>query len=93
MSEPEIADKKPAVLELEPGIYHWCACGRSRNQPYCDGSHQGKEFTPKAFVIEEKKTVALGQCKRTGNPFLRRLAQHLVIPPYAARSRRPEVAH
>ena len=61
MSEPEIADKKPAVLELEPATYHWCACGRSKNQPYCDGSHQGTEFVPQALVIEEKKRVALCQ--------------------------------
>ena len=70
MSEPEIAAKMPAVLELQPGTYRWCACGQSKNQPYCDGSHQGTEFTPKKLVIEEKKTVALCQCKRTGNqPF------------------------
>ena len=68
MTEPEIADKKPAVLELEPGTYHWCVCGRSKNQPFCDGSHQETEFTPKAFVVEEKKRVVLCQCKRTGNP-------------------------
>ncbi|MFT5462415.1 MAG: CDGSH-type Zn-finger protein [Planctomycetota bacterium] len=70
MSEPEIANKMPAVLELEPGTYHYCACGRSKGQPYCDGSHAGTEFTPMQFVIEEKKRVALCQCKRTGNaPF------------------------
>ena len=70
MSEPEIADKRPAVLELEPGTYHWCACGRSKNQPYCDGSHQGTEFTPRQFIVEEKQRVALCGCKRTGNqPF------------------------
>ncbi len=67
MNEPTIAAKEPAVLELEPGTYYWCSCGRSKNQPYCDGAHDGTEFTPLEFTIAEKKQVALCQCKRTGN--------------------------
>ena len=68
MSEPTIAAKKPAILELEPGDYYWCSCGQSSNQPYCDGSHAGTEFTPLKFSVEEKKQVALCQCKKTNNP-------------------------
>ena len=68
MADPKIAAKEPAVLELEPGTYYWCACGRSNKQPFCDGSHQGTEFKPKELKIEEKKKVALCQCKHTGNP-------------------------
>ena len=67
MAEPVIADKKPAVLELEPGDYWWCSCGQSKGQPFCDGSHQGTEFTPIKYTVEEKKTVALCQCKKTNN--------------------------
>ena len=70
MAEPVIADKKPAVLTLEPGTYYWCACGRSQGQPFCDGSHSGTEFTPMQFTIEENKKVALCNCKYTKNaPF------------------------
>lgn len=70
MSEPVIADKKPAVMELEPGAYYWCACGQAKNQPFCDGSHKGSGFVPLAFEVTEKKTVALCNCKHTANsPF------------------------
>ncbi|RMF69277.1 MAG: CDGSH iron-sulfur domain-containing protein [Calditrichaeota bacterium] len=70
MSDPRIAAKVPSVMELEPGTYYWCACGRSQNQPFCDGSHKGTEFTPQEFTITEKKRVALCQCKHTHNaPF------------------------
>jgi CDGSH-type Zn-finger protein len=66
MSEPKMADSKPAVLELEPGkSYWWCSCGRSANQPFCDGSHKGTSFTPLEVKVEERKNYALCQCKRT----------------------------
>lgn len=70
MADPNIADTKPAVLELEPGTYWWCRCGLSRNQPYCDGAHKGSEFAPLKFEVSEKQRVALCNCKHTGgSPF------------------------
>ena len=70
MAEPVIAARTPAVVELEAGEYWWCQCGRSQNQPFCDGSHKGSEFSPVKFEIEETKKVALCRCKHTGNqPF------------------------
>ena len=67
MAKGKVAQKQPAVLELDPGTYHWCQCGESSNQPFCDGSHAGTEFTPMMVEITEKKTVALCQCKQTNN--------------------------
>jgi len=68
VSKGQIAEKSPAVLELEPGEYWWCRCGRSKNQPYCDSSHKGTEFTPLRFEITEKRRYALCRCKQTDNP-------------------------
>lgn len=70
MSEPIVAQKGPYVVELEPGTYFWCRCGRSRNQPFCDGSHKSTGLSPVKFELEEKSRVALCGCKQTGNqPF------------------------
>lgn len=68
---PVIAAKSPSKVTLEKGkTYNWCACGRSANQPFCDGSHRGTEFTPLSFEAEEDGDAFLCRCKRTGNaPF------------------------
>ena len=67
MAEPEIGGRAPKILDLEPGEHYWCACGRSKNQPFCDGSHQGTEFEPKRFESTVAHKVALCTCKRTSN--------------------------
>ncbi len=69
MSEPRIAAREPIAVELEKGKeYYWCKCGRSKNQPFCDGSHAGTDFTPVAFTAEESGEAWLCRCKHTGNP-------------------------
>ncbi|AMA10261.1 CDGSH iron-sulfur domain-containing protein [Picosynechococcus sp. PCC 73109] len=65
MAKPTIAAKKPMTLELEAGDYFWCACGKSADQPFCDGSHKGTEFKPQKFTLEAKKKVTLCLCKHT----------------------------
>ncbi len=67
MSEPKIAQKAPFVIEVQPGTYAWCACGGSKNQPYCDGSHRGTGMQPVIVKIEEKKTIAWCGCKQSKN--------------------------
>lgn len=71
MSEPVNPQNEPYAVEAEVGeTYYWCACGRSNNQPYCDGSHQGTNFQPVAFTAEKTDTVYLCGCKKTGGaPF------------------------
>lgn len=65
MSEPVISQPAPYAAELEPGTYYWCACGKSANQPFCDGSHKDTDFSPVAFTLEEKKKVWLCGCKHS----------------------------
>ena len=67
MEKPEIAQKAPYVLDLEPGTYYWCACGKSSKQPFCDGSHKGSSFVPTKVEIAEVKKVALCGCKHSSN--------------------------
>jgi len=67
---PDIPQRAPYVIEVEPGTYKWCACGRSQSQPYCDGSHKGSGMSPIVETINEKRTVAWCGCKHSGNkPF------------------------
>ena len=71
MSNPIIADNKPIAVNLKQGEKkYFCTCGRSSNQPFCDGSHKGTGFTPKEFTPEKYGKAYLCACKHTGNaPF------------------------
>ncbi len=67
MPDPTIAQKAPYAVEVEAGkAYFWCACGKSQNQPLCDGSHAGTEFVPTPFKAAAAGTVWFCGCKRTG---------------------------
>ncbi|HUY18973.1 MAG TPA: CDGSH iron-sulfur domain-containing protein [Candidatus Binataceae bacterium] len=67
---PKGNERQPYFRELEPDSYFWCACGRSKNQPFCDGSHKGTSDRPVELNIEQRQLVVLCGCKRTGTrPF------------------------
>ncbi len=68
MSLPIIADNRPHVVNLQKGEeYYFCTCGRSKTQPFCDGSHAGTTFTPKAFTADEDEEAYLCACKHSKN--------------------------
>ena len=71
MKQPIIADNKPAKVTLEKGKeYAFCRCGKSKDQPFCDGSHKGSGFSPKVFTADKDEDAYLCQCKQTGDaPF------------------------
>jgi CDGSH iron-sulfur domain-containing protein 3 len=67
--EAKIAQKGPYPVEVEAAkTYFWCACGRSANQPFCDGSHRGTGFTPMKYEATESQTVYFCGCKHTQTP-------------------------
>lgn len=69
MSDPIIVRKGPYPVEVEAGKeYYWCKCGRSSNQPFCDGSHAGTGLSPVPYKADENKTVYFCGCKQTNNP-------------------------
>ncbi|MGF1456441.1 MAG: CDGSH iron-sulfur domain-containing protein [Alphaproteobacteria bacterium] len=71
MDEPVVAGTTPIGVDVEAGkTYFWCSCGKSVNQPFCDGSHKGTSFTPVPYKAEQNRTVFFCTCKRTGNPGL-----------------------
>lgn len=51
---------------IENKNYHWCSCGLSQKQPFCDRSHKGSAFKPINFQLAEKvanKEILLCGCK------------------------------
>ena len=76
-----VAQRTPIGVQVEAGkTYYWCTCGKSKNQPFCDGSHDGTEFKPLAWTAPETKEVYLCACKRTANaPFCD--GAHSKLPP------------
>jgi CDGSH-type Zn-finger protein len=68
---PIIADNKPTKTSIEAGKnYYFCACGRSANQPFCDGSHAGTGLKPMVLKAESTKDAYICMCKHTKNaPF------------------------
>ena len=66
MNESVIFQKAPIAVDLKAGeTYAWCACGRSANQPFCDGSHKVTGMKPVIFKAEESNTAHLCACKTT----------------------------
>jgi len=60
MSKPKIAGRKPVATELVEGEEkYFCACGESKGQPFCDGSHRTTSFKPIPFTAEKTETAYL----------------------------------
>ena len=65
MTSPRVAAKQPVQINLEKCEHYWCACGHSKSQPFCDGSHEGTDFTPYSYTAEKDRTLYFCGCKQT----------------------------
>jgi CDGSH-type Zn-finger protein len=69
MEKPVVAAKQPIGVDLVAGReYWWCACGRSSEQPFCDGSHRGTGIEPLGFKPEKSGEHWICRCKQTQTP-------------------------
>ena len=71
MTDPVVAQKAPMQVKVEAGkTYFWCACGKSRKQPFCDGAHKGSGIAPVKFTAEADKELFFCGCKASAKaPF------------------------
>lgn len=65
----QAVEKRSIKVEVQKDkTYWWCSCGLSANQPFCDASHKGTEFSPLPYLATEDKIVGFCGCKKTKNP-------------------------
>ena len=71
MTDPVVAQKAPMPVKVKAGkTYFWCACGKSRKQPFCDGAHKGSGIAPVKFTAEADKELFFCGCKASAKaPF------------------------
>jgi len=71
MQDPVIARLKPYLVEVQADkTYHWCSCGLSKKQPFCDGSHKDTDFKPVSWKADKTGDKLFCACKHTrSQPF------------------------
>jgi CDGSH-type Zn-finger protein len=63
---PVVAGRAPIKVAVVAGRdYWWCACGKSANQPFCDGSHRGSDFVPVKHTAAADGDAWFCACKQS----------------------------
>ncbi len=64
MALVESKNATPHFVDVVEGKkYLWCACGKSKRQPFCDGSHSGSEFEPVSYTATATRRLMFCGCK------------------------------
>ena len=88
MSNPDHRPEEPLIpsRSRKGKSYFWCACGKSANQPFCDGSHKDTEFSPIKWTAEDiRPEVLLRMQAHRWAAHVRRLPQQPLRLAYARR--------
>lgn len=68
MAHPIIAAIEPKAVKLKQGeVVYFCRCGRSKDQPFCDGAHAGSGIEPMRFEAPADDEFYFCQCKQSGD--------------------------
>ena len=80
MADPQVAQKAPYIYKPEKDEkVAWCACGMSKSQPFCDGSHRGSEFRPIVLDVQAGQDLRLLRLQADGQrAHVRRHALHAI---------------
>lgn len=63
--KPVSVQLRSLKMDMDPGTYFWCSCGRSKKQPFCDGTHKGTAFRPEKVVIEKAQRISWCMCRHS----------------------------
>ena len=78
-----VAGRGCKKMQLEKGKeYYFCVCGRSQNQPFCDGSHRRLKTGQKPLkFVATRETNYMCMCKQSKKlPFCD--SSHRKLPPH-----------
>ena len=78
-----VAGRGCKKMRLEKGKeYYFCVCGRSKNQPFCDGSHRRLKTGQKPLkFVATRETNYMCMCKQSKKlPFCD--SSHRKLPPH-----------